>query len=316
LDPAHIFHEDYVEQIIKGLQDGKNVTNLLNFDDRKFRMLFLNLHRAESFDYIVIGSSRSMGISSDAVPGRKLLNIGVSGVKLEDMIALWQICKDNDIHTKNLLLLADPIIFNDNYKDTRWHSIAPFYYEFTGESNSIDKYEVYRNLLSISYTQESYRQMSKDNHSDIQYTDDKINKELTYRLDGSWYHQESVCNRSQKEVEDIVANTTVNHLLHNFENVSVYRVNLFKELVCRVLDDGVGLVFYIPPYHPSSYERIKNTPSLLKSVEYLSQIAKDNNVKLIGSMNPKEIEISNSDFYDAVHPKVEKLNEYIGKSLR
>ena len=97
VDPGHIYSSSYIEDVVEGARRGLCVTNVGNMDERIFKKKLIEVYKGKEFDFLVIGSSRVMTISEDCLNGGTLLNLGVSGSKLEDMIALCQICKENEV---------------------------------------------------------------------------------------------------------------------------------------------------------------------------------------------------------------------------
>lgn len=308
IDPAHIFHPEYIDEIIEGLQRGKNVTNVTNIDERLFRKTFIELHRGETFDYLVIGSSRIMTISEDAFPGKRLLNIGVSGCTLEEMTALFQICKDNDVRYKNVIIGADPVMFNGCGG-------------IRHEENDIWKYREYKsaikNILSPSYFQSCLPGLYNNFHdrNDISFTDSYKNEGLTYRTDGSIYYGKAYRN-STTAMADEDARNNLHGNYDSFNSISQENANIFKNLVEYLRSKKTSVIFFLCPLHPIFYERCMNMPGFVQSMKYIKDYAAKDSIPCIGDFNPNTLRLNNTHFYDGPHLKMEIVSSLIEKHYK
>lgn len=318
VDPGHIYSTDYIDQIIEGVRNGYNVErSSKNMDERLYKAKLAEIHNGEHFDFLAIGSSRVMTVSKDALNGSSLLNLGVSSCKLEDMISYLQICKCNNICFKNIIVSADPPLFNESYGDSRWKSI----YNYCDELNGIGKdrgidWEKIKQLVSPSYFQASFADICDMviGKNKINYVTSYINDGFTNRTDGSIYYDKKYRDVSQDVIDDRAANKTYASY-NNFDSCSRERIELFEKLIAEIKNSDAKLFFLTLPYHPFFYKRVLNMQGAYESIEYINNFSKENDICVIGSFNPDDVGFTKADFYDGGHVKKESIDSLILNSL-
>lgn len=317
VDPANIYHEEVIDEILEGFRQGKNVTNVpANKDERHYRKAFIEQNRGRSFDYLVMGSSRAMCISTDAVDGT-LLNIGVSGCTVMDMIALWQLCKENGVTARNVIINVDPPLFNPNDRNTRWHSIAEYYDKFTEKDSGICPFESKRdNLLSPSYFKSSLISLVrslKGREANMVYTDLVENEGMTDRKDGSIYYDKKYRDTPQEEVDRVGYEAPVNYA--NYDSLSEEKEELFDQLLDDMAKERTTPMFYCCPVHPCFYAHWQNDSVIMASITYINELAAARGIKVIGHFDPREEGFDNTDFYDLMHMKKESVDVMVRRNL-
>lgn len=165
-DAANLFSNSYELKIIQILYNNhnvKNVTNVTNYDERVFQRELINkLDR--KLDIVVLGSSRVMTIQSEYFNNQTLINNGVAGASIEDIIAIFQMYKNKKILPKKIILGIDPWIFNINNNQKRWLSIKKEYYNYCNEEleNTVSILNSkYTQFFSPSYFQKSLKNLQK-----------------------------------------------------------------------------------------------------------------------------------------------------------
>ena len=81
---------------------------------------------------------------------------------------------------------------------------------------------------------------------------------------------------------------------------------LFVNFLQTLQNDGVKIIFWLAPFHPLSYDTIKNDPHCHLGIEaelFFRQTAQKNNIEVIGSYDPAKYNLTNNLFYDSIHPK-------------
>ena len=77
-----------------------------------------------------------------------------------------------------------------------------------------------------------------------------------------------------------------------------------------ILQDGVEVVFFLSPYHPLVYRHLVHSEEyrIVTDVEgYFRSVAAKKGIRIIGSYDPARIGLTESDFYDGMHPKPEAV---------
>lgn len=320
VDPGHVYSSSYIEDVVEGARRGLCVTNVGNMDERLFKKKLIEVYKGRSFDYLVIGSSRVMTISEDCLNSATLLNLGVSGSKLEDMIALYQICKENGIGFKNVIIGTDPTLFNANDDDSRWESIGGYYYAYkgTGDINTESEFQktLIQNLFSPSYFKSAIKAIPNalEGSVQIEYVKTYINEGGTKRPDGSIYYAKEYRETPQSSV-DADAVTCCHGSFRNFNSFSEDRKSIFTEFVETLHNNGANIIIWCCPYHPIFYKRALEMKGIPPSISFISEYAKESGFKIIGSFNPNDLGLSNKDFYDGFHVKKETVDGILSKAL-
>jgi hypothetical protein len=80
-------------------------------------------------------------------------------------------------------------------------------------------------------------------------------------------------------------------------------IRILQELL-TYYGDSTNIIFMITPYHPDLYKKfLTEKPILLEIEDEFRELAKVNNIKIIGSYNPAINSCAASEFYDGIHPK-------------
>lgn len=313
VDPGHVYSTKYIDKVVDGARRGLNVEGVTNLDERKYKHKFAEVYKGRNFDFLVLGSSRIMTVSEDALNGASLLNLGVSGCKIEDMMALYQICKDFHIHFKHVLIASDPSLFNANDKDSRWKTIECYYNEFQGipyEEKS--NWTLYKNLISPSYFKSAIAMLPSliNENKDLKYVKSFKNEGGTKRTDGSIYYDRKYRDVPQAFI-DREALTWKHGSYDNFNSLSLERVSLFEKFVTTLKADGIDVVFFWCPFHPTFYKRVICMKGVSESLKYIDDYAKKNKIVVIGNFNPDKAGFKNTDFYDAHHARKESIDKML-----
>ena len=151
------------------LQEGYNITNLNPYDERIFNKLFIE-SQTENKEVIVLGSSRSQLINKNTIGCNNLINNSVTGATFEDIIALFNVYENKNIHVDKIILEISPWILNDNNEQSRWIVLEDEYNFFLRKLNASTKSKNkvyinprYKELLSFEYFQESIKYLRHKN---------------------------------------------------------------------------------------------------------------------------------------------------------
>jgi hypothetical protein len=318
VDPAHILDDEYVNNMMTGIRHGKNITNVTNFDDRKFREELVKFHSGETYDYIILGSSRSNLISKEALSGKKLLNLSVNSARLEDLAAIYQLCEDFKIKYRSVLIAADFIYLRDNNTEDLWKTLQKYYNEYMHIAQpDCHIKRLAMKLFSFTYLHECLQTIVKGrtayfHGNNLMYTYDWISNGLTYRLDGSRCYGVDIAERAQSAVDSIAKED--GDLRLNYK-VSIDNEILFDAIIKSYCKKG-KVIFYLPPVHPAFYARWQHEmPELLSAASWIKGYAKANDIPVIGDFNPSALGLDSSNFYDGVHCKYDETNILISEGL-
>lgn len=332
VDPANIFKNNkYYQDIAELLLDGKNVANLVNFDERLLKKCYLN-GLATKKDVIVLGSSRVMLINSDMFSGYSFFNNGVSVASLEDDMAIYWMYRKKGFIPRVVIIGLDPWLLNKFNGNKGYKSIFNDYEEistYLGLSSSKSQLSdlfssKYFELVSPKYFQSAarfwlmYLREDKKSHGEFYPTTDNIADEIIRHADGSIGYDIKYRSASPAEVRlSAIAFASNNaSMLSHFIRLDPFLEDEFDKFISLLIKDKVKVVFYLAPYHPAAYEILIKSPDykIIKEAQiFFENYAKIKKIELIGSYNPSDYNLQESDFYDAMHQNVESINKMFSK---
>jgi hypothetical protein len=307
-DPAHIFDsKTYLENAVSYLHAGKNVANLVNYDDRLFQKMYIE-QMERSKEIVVLGSSRCMQISKNLFPNNSFHNFSVSGSDIEDMLTIFNLLDKHDKLPKKIILGIDPWVLNGNYKDSRWKSLAPEYNsmlnKFDNSKYNINldveqaKYLKFRlsELFSFVYFQASINNI---NENYFPTNEEKLDN-YVLRKDGSFYEY-GYSKRKQDEINKLATEFDYNSS-DNFTELDSRKKELLQDLLKYLKQKGIEILVFIPPFHPITFNNIiSKIPMYYETTSYINDLSDKLAFKVIGNNNPGDFELLDSDFYDGMH---------------
>jgi hypothetical protein len=315
-DAAKIFHTGYERNIANIIYTNKNATNISNYDERILQKELINKIKSKP-DILIIGSSRTMLINSSYFENEKVVNNSVSGASIEDFIAIYQMYKTKNILPKKIILGIDPWLFNENNGQTRWRSLKREYYSFFNKTTDKDILNnKTRQLFSFSYFQSSMKSLPAMflGKSDPIPSNEIYNETNTRIIDGSLTYSEKFRNVTIETVNNEAKNYIVDRIysIENFKIISPKIFNEFDDLCKEIQANGIELSFFLAPYHPIVYAKIKEDYKIvLEGEKKISKYALQNNIKIFGSFNPMKIEIDDTGFYDGMHSKEKTIQKIL-----
>jgi hypothetical protein len=308
-DAARLFDNNYEKEMAQIIISGKYVTNVENYDERLFQKELI-INKNIKPDFVIIGSSRTMLINSETCSGISFLNNSVSGASLEDIISIYQLYKINSKLPKKIIIGIDPWLYNNTRMDKRWEAIGEYYFQFIKRDFEKNKFNSkYKELFSLSYFQSSVKQMPSviTGNSVPIPTVHKYNSLGTKLTDGSFIYGQEYRNASQKEVDNKINSYIAQKKIYGLEGFTTISDNKWTEFEMLITDmkkNNIEVSFFMAPYAPLVYERLKNDyPIVLKLEEEINNFSLTQDIKIIGSFNPSQCGLDKSFFYDGMHVK-------------
>ncbi len=333
IDPAHLFRGGtYEHGIVELLQQGNNVANISNYDERLFQKYYVqNLQKGK--DVIVLGSSRSMQIRSELFKTNSFFNASVSGSSSEDYLSIFDIYYRHGFVPKKLVLGVDPWVFNSNSNQTRWRGIQNNYYDMlkligissiSHNNTVVVKHNVFKQLISWGYLRESFSHLVRgkvfDSSREQKYypTNSDTAAVTVKRVDGSLY-EASYENKTPDEInESVIAFSISPYSLQKFTEINMKASQELVKFIQFLNDKNVEVIIFLAPYHPYVYKNLvygSNSHIIDDAESHLRNIAEKYHIPLIGSYNPDKSSCVESEFYDGMHPKEICVNKIFKSSL-
>lgn len=322
-DSANLFKPSYEDKIAKIIFSNHNATNISNYDERLLQKALINKINDRP-DISVLGSSRTFLIKSTFFKNKKLINNSVSGANIRDLIAIFQLYKFEKLLPKKIILGIDPWIFNENNGKVYWKSLQKEYNTFSNGTEIRENIITDKNkqLFSFSYFQASLSNLPNVFLEEVDSTalsldpvasNEIYNLTSTKLVDGSLSYYEVYREASEKSVITKARNYIKGKLyaIEEFEEISPEIFKEFDKFCSEILDNNIELEFFLAPYHPIVYEKIKNDYQIVLKVENrVLEYSKQNKIKVSGSYNPFIANFNSQDFYDGMHSKestIEKI---------
>ena len=319
VDPGNILRkENYYTEIAVSLVAGNNIDNLTNYDERLLKREYIKT--VKDLDFVVLGSSRVMELGNSFINRNKIVNLGVSHATINDLIALTGVMDSCKKVPKEELIGVDPfMICKTPYGfDTEWESIKEYHNYFTSNfianrSFEYGKYNLFKKYLAlISFT---YLKQSIDFwHKGIARNYNIVFKNNPVHMgrfsDGSISYDNSYKNIDTLLISSIARESGNKDILPepDFE-----KIKQLRQLIHYNKSHNIKTTLLMVPWHIDYFNGVNlKTPYNFKSYNYLFRnLAKDENVNLIGSFNPADFNIGRDAYYDLYHCK----SEYIYKIL-
>ena len=284
--------------LAKKISDGHTVF-LPNLDKRNFTK-FKILTSNRQIDNLIVGSSR-ISFIGDKILNSNSLNLSVGTATIEDQIALTLI-GDEKLNFKRIYLSADPWLFNEKqfrpYSD-RWKSLSSEYYR------SIQK--ITKNDTNIKIFDEEEFIRFKTNFGSIV---EKIYKSLNLRQSKLIAEKKGdsdyITFADGTEKFDTKSIEVTGKPIKHFMSPYIYskeKEELFVKLIDYLIINKKEVTLVMVPFYEESYDSTLAQSNLIFKIEQLfKKLAKDKDLNIIGSYNPKILNCSKNEFYDDIHP--------------
>jgi hypothetical protein len=322
-DPANIFRKGPYEMgIVDNLMKGSNVTNVTNYDERLLQKYLIE--KMETCPgTIVLGSSRVMQLGGELLGEDSIINNGVSGASLEDILAIWDLYKTKGCRVKKVFIGLDPYFLNENNDQSRWRVLTAEYNNCLKELGlerysekpplAGSSYAKYKELWSLSYFKTSLAYLMRGVDVHYRPTTSKINKDFTKMTDGSIYYGEDSRNSPLTVINGYAQqsiNETPMYSMREYKGFSKKYETILITFIEYLRKQGVQVEFFISPYHPMVYDFCKKNKYyniVFDAEEWFKRVANEHNIKLTGTYNPYYYNFRDSSFYDGFHCKEDAL---------
>lgn len=330
---ARTRHEDRIRDAAAVFTQGQVLLGYRNIDERRFQRA--RLAAIPRPRLVAFGSSRVMEVSTAMIevgPG-EFYNAGLSGGTVEDFIALWSVLKATGKAPKVALFAIDISMFNLSLDQVRWLVWSNDVNQFieraqTGRARMFPDVEPallawYRakDLMSYAVLAVAFQDLrrlraGRDRHGAdlIRLLDTQLVPETqvagrrALRADGSLIYDEGTSNLSATAVREIALRYAAVDAggLKNFQ-WNAERARRLELLWQDMIDHGVTIIAYLPPYHPLVWRSLSSNriygAAIADSRSVVQSLARRLGVKFTDALDPSSIPCGESDFYDGGHAR-------------
>lgn len=293
----------------------QNMTVALpNLEKRNFS-IFKIFHSNKKVENIVAGSSRIAFVGNEILKD-KSLNLNVETATIEDQVALTIIGVEK-FNPKRVFLSADPWLFNEAEfppNSKRWMVLEN---ELNYSLNKINNENITQNFKNFN-NRSIYNGFQK--FFDETYNNYNLRKKRS--LEKNFLEGRHIVypDGSERFAASRNNKTTGREFTHYFAPYidSAEKKKLYFKFLNYLKHKDIEIFLVLVPIFETSYNAsIANKSSLLDIESYFYNIAKKNNLNIIGSYNPNKIPCTKSEFLDDLHPDklcVKKIfKNYIGQ---
>lgn len=319
-DAANLFSDSYTSKVASEIAKGNNVTNILNCDERDLQRLIIKKLKTCP-DILVIGSSRIMEIRESMFIDSSLINNGVSGATIEDLMALIELYEEKKCLPKKVIIGLDPWTLNKNNEQVRWKPLEKEYKLFLKRLHidNLNMFDVsfkeqlksdiksqikYYQLFSPSYFKSSLNTLLFQDKN-VRIINSKVNDTFTRLSDGSVSYDVKYRSASSNEVDRKVSEYIRGNLysVRNFAELDRNIQFQLEHLIKYLKSKNVQIEIFLAPYHPDVYQVVEKEPYLkiMESEKYFLSLASQYHIKVYGSFNPALYRLTKASFYDGMH---------------
>jgi hypothetical protein len=316
VDPSSVYRGAVEKRIVDIMASGKNVANVRNYNERLVQKFYIEQERTLP-DIVVIGSSRSLEIGSNIFPNTNIVNNSVTGAALGDYLGILYNYDKRGRLPKRMILGVDPWLLNPYSGEHRWVSLKEEAFAMlkkigVGSWDPRTPFFSDRllNIVSFTYFQASIRSLFEGSLNGRKYfpTDEEIADYPILLKDGRHSYQKSFRSRFVQEVSNEAREAALDRHGPDYDlrrPDSEWAV-ILEKLISYLGDKKIEIVLYLAPYHPDVYNSFVKSPQkkVIVDIEnYYRDVAKRHHLRIIGSYDPKQCGLVESDFYDPVHAK-------------
>lgn len=314
-DPAHLFNSTtYLEGVVQGILEGKNVANLGNYDERIFRKMCTQSTEKVA-DVLALGSSRSSLINKDFFPNNTFFNNWVSGAVLEDILGMYKPYTEKKHFPSKVILSIDPWMLNKNHGADRWLSLHDEYAFMRKKILNVENQQSVfqfkklkfnlikiKELLSIDY----FRKALKNQNDTYYFTDKMVVNEFILLSDGSRRYRKQLRENTRQKREQLAKDFIAKDAYHlsNFHQLDIFYQQLLEKFIQYLKQQNIEVHLFLSPYQPIVWDHFAKTEKysmVSKTEKYLQSLAIKENVKVIGSYNPNNLQLNSEHFIDGMH---------------
>ena len=319
VDPANVFYREYDQTVAEILLSGQNAEGIENMDDRRF-LEYYAAGRTQPVGTLVLGSSRAMQVTQRVTGDPDTFIAAVTGSDLRDCISAYFLFADNGLVPKTVVLSLDFWYLSRGNMDTR--ALTDGYERFCASigsspvKTSSAQMTQLIDFFSFSYFQSSVSYLISGRQKTLPTATDAYEAQTAVRrADGSYGYEASLRECSQETIDRSAEDKQiVDYIAESFSGIDSDLCEQLRGFVSYLQSQGVEVRLLLSPVHPIYYAYMQAHPEtydIVFETEALCHEMGDSlGVPVYGSYDPDAVGASNSDFYDAVHPRESIVLQY------
>ena len=316
IDPAHIFSNGtYETAASKILLQGHNIDNIENCDERLLvKKMLTNL--SYNPEVVVIGTSRSLEISSDFFPAKKFYNCSVSHANINDFIGLLGLLDSTNKLPSEIYIETSPTLINPTLTD-EWISLYDFYLygikkmqlnlEPIKTNTTLEGYKKKaKTIFALDYFQASISSLKPKKRNHFIDMGNAIPTHFGRMSDGSITYSKAY--RIQDTIK-AMADADIYVSKAFLPNIDEKYLHILKQIIDYLKSKNVKVILVNIPFQQDCYKIVDGKNKLFEEIKLgINIFAKEAKVPLIGTFNPFEANLNRGQFYDPLHCNKDALH--------
>lgn len=302
--------------IAKELAEGKNVTGLTEsrYNERYLAVAMIEV-LDEAPECIMLGTSRSMIYGKEQFDAQSFYNFSLAGGTLNDYYGVIGYLADKDMLPKKVILEVGGPLFNEEDTEQRYTYLQggiDYMEALLQKEQAVCEYpkvdNQYLKVFAIDYFKYNLQCLFEGTRFEVEYTDEMNNVQSTKLSDGSLTYGEDGRMRSEEYVEAATSKALAEKNLYKIEGYNEMSPRLtlkFEKLVAWLMEKGVEVELFLPPYSQPMYEFMEehkeDYAGVFSQEEYILSYANEWDIKLYGSYSPEGCNLLMKDLSDEYH---------------
>lgn len=299
---------------------GNTVAVPENYNERTYQVCVVNQMKRIP-DTVVIGSSRGMLIGEDVTGLQNLYNHCVSGACLEDNYALLGLYyKKFRALPAHIIIEISPWVLYEQNPETRWteteeyKTAAENFYDIVNgkamENDPMGTSASENPYLSIPYFQYNVEQLLRHGVKIINKRDEARvcfdENEAADYPDGSFRYIARLDKENSQRLENVkkASGPCTYENVDLMTEIGMEKSKGFEALLDYLLNQGCSVELYLQPFSVTQCEHSFDdglNEGFILAEEYLSDIADEKDIPLVGSYDARNFDLTDNRFIDSVH---------------
>ena len=319
------------KQISQELKNQKKILVCSNYNDRAVQKELLKNIKYPP-QVLILGSSRTLPLTKELFQGLTFYNASVSGGTLQDDIAIYYILQKNGRQPNIIVISIDPWLLDRNSGEIKWR-ISLFNEFIKGEK--LIKYQTWEYPNKILGIFDKYSQLLSSNYFIASLKNFGLVRKFSFNnfppnkiivdpnMDMAHYPNCSLLlpegGRLNSLAEESASATTADYLgkkkiIETSHDMAINPKDaaLFESFIKFLKVRHVNIIFYFPPYEPAAYLAIskdRNYRTVYQIENHFLNLAKQYNIKVVGSYDPNKLAFHSNEFIDFIHIKKGALDK-------
>lgn len=315
IDASGVIKPGPYYEMAKLALSGNTIVTPLNYNERLYQVAIIE-EMKNIPETIIIGCSRGMFLGEEITGLKNLYNHCVSGGCIEDYCAILGLYnKKFSQLPRRVIIEASPWIFYKDIPESRWKEQQAYaapareFYGMLNNKDLVDKRQGENPYVSIPYFRHNLQILVKNGFSAFGRKQAKISTnqaEAADYPDGSLRYAAHLENASEERLKAVQASKGAVKYQNadKMTEIDQDKVSDFENLLNFLQNKGIEVLIFMQPFSVTQcqYSYDKGLNAIFKDAEeYLHEVGKRKNIKIIGGFDARDFGLSDENFIDFMH---------------